>query len=236
MSCNQRTNHLSPLLILTILQFMVSCSNVMRTPVCNFKVIGTHPSFHVFCSRTYFERRKLFKNNYDCFYKLGTHWFPGTSSEITLLTGCQSDFKTTNFLNTFRSLLILLAARVFRTLLFEFETPKMWSRFLTGTLQRKPRKIEDSTESQSLPTTPVAHQRGLRRLDAWIGSLLRDGKFEYFLAFNICFVYKVSRISRRCCLECGQYARNFRKGVDLNRIMGIDEAGLTGNSGRVGHT
>ncbi|KAI6177703.1 AIP3 domain-containing protein [Aphelenchoides bicaudatus] len=52
----------------------------------------------------------------------------------------------------------------------------MWSRFLTGTLQRKPRKIEDSTESQSLPTTPVAHQRGLRRLDAWIGSLLRDGQ------------------------------------------------------------
>jgi hypothetical protein len=59
---------------------------------------------------------------------------------------------------------------------------KMLSRFLPGTLQRKQRKIEDSgvttaNESQSLPTTPVANQKGLRRLDAWIGSLLRDGGF-----------------------------------------------------------
>jgi hypothetical protein len=63
----------------------------------------------------------------------------------------------------------------------------MWSRFLTGTLQRKPRKIEDSNESQSLPTTPVANQRGLRRLDAWIGSLLRDGEFLGFFGVYLRF-------------------------------------------------
>jgi hypothetical protein len=59
----------------------------------------------------------------------------------------------------------------------------MLSRFLPDTLQRKQRKNENVPtaplavpESQSLPTTPIANQKGLKRLDAWIGSLLRDGR------------------------------------------------------------